>query len=159
MKKSVLILLLVILSCSIQAAVKSTDTFIIIGNETYYCDKVQPGKAYTRIYIDGKQYLKVPTAIVKAYAQSNKFYEYLPVMNTEKDTTGWAFMQLIASHDGYRLYQFCSNCLKYDPVNGIIDPPVPVYRYYIFRQGEFVSVTDDTELQAQLSGFGVKVMV
>ncbi len=67
-------------------------------------------------------------------------------------------MQFIASHDGNRLYRYFSNCLKYDPVNEKIDPVLPVYRYYILKSGNFVSVTDDEDLQAQLSSFNVKVI-
>jgi hypothetical protein len=159
MRNTILIFLLVIGTYSLQAADRSTGTFIIIGSDTYFCDEVHPGKAFTRIYNDGKLFMKVPTAIVKAYAHGNKFYEYLPVINTEKDTTGWAFMEYITSQDGNRLYRFCSNCIHYDPVSGKIDPVLPVYRYYTFKQGVFISVTDDqNNLRAQLSSFNVKVV-
>ena len=157
MKKSILLFLMVMFTFGLQAAVIPTDTYIIVGDKTYYCDEVHVGKSYTRIYTDDRQILKIPTALVTAYARGGKFYEYLPVLNQNQDTTGWAFMQYIASNDGNRLYQFCSNCLKYDPVSGKIEPTMPVYRYYTFNHGKFVSVTDDTDLQAQLSSFGVRV--
>lgn len=158
MKSSAFLFLLFFLTSGLYAADKSTDNFVIIGDETYYCDEVHPGKANTSIYTDGKLILKVPSFTINAYAQGGKFYEYLPVMNKKQDTTGWAFMLFITSHDGYRLYRYCSNCLKYDPVNGIIAPIVPVYRYYTFKSGKFVSVTDDHDLQAQLASYGVKVI-
>jgi hypothetical protein len=159
MKKSIILMLLIIWIFNLQAANKPTDTFIIIGDETYYCDKVHVGKANTRIYRDGKEILKVRTSLVSAYAHEGKFHEYLPVLNKNQDTTGWAFMQFITSHEGNRLYRFCSNCIQYDPVSGIIAPVVPVYRYYIFKSGRFVSVTDDQDdLHAQLSSFNVKVL-
>jgi hypothetical protein len=43
-------------------------------------------------------------------------------------------------------------------VNGIIEPIKPVYRYYIFKSGKFVSVTDDQNVEAQLAPFGVKII-
>jgi hypothetical protein len=159
MKNSAFLFLLFFLTSGLYAADKSTDNFVIIGDETYYCDEVHPGKANTSIYIDGKQIFKVPTSYVDAYAQGGKFYEYLPVMNKNQDTMGWAFMQFITSHNGMRLYRYCSNCLKYDPVNGTIAPVVPLYRYYTFKSGKFVSVTDDHDLQSQLKEFGVKVIM
>lgn len=158
MKKSVLLFLFMLFTFGIQAAVVPAAAYIIVGDETYYCDEIHLGKADTRIYTDGKLLLKVPTHLIRAYARAGKFYEYLPVLNHDQDTTGWAFMQFIASRDGNRLYQFCSNCLKYDPVTGKIEPTIPVYRFYTFRHGKFVSVTDDTDLQAQLSSFGVRVV-
>jgi len=159
MKKSIILMLSILWIFSLEAANKPTDTFIIIGDETYYCDEVHVGKANTRIYRDGKEILKVRTSLVNAYAQGGRFYEYLPVLNKNQDTTGWAFMQFITSHEGNRLYRFCSNCIHYDPVSGVIAPALPVYRYYIFKSGRFVSVTDDRDdLHAQLSTFNVKVL-
>ena len=159
MKTSLLLIALVLFSSVLVAAVKPTDNFIIIGDKTYYCDNVQPGKTFTRAYIDGKLFLKVQTKDITAYAKNGKLFEYLPVLNNGKDTTGWAFMEYLATHDGNRLYRYCSNCLHYDPVYSKIDPSMPVYRYYIFNGGKFVSVSDDYNLQAQVAPFGLKVAV
>jgi hypothetical protein len=159
MKSLTLLFLLFFMTTGLLAAQKSTENFVIIGDETYYCDEVHAGMAKTSIYIDGKLRFKVPSYVISAYAQSGKFFEYLPVLNKNQDTTGWAFMQFITSHDGNRLYRYCSNCLKYDPVNATVAPIVPVYRYYVFRSGKFVSVSDDQDLQSQLAVFGVKVTI
>jgi len=159
MKSSALIILLVILTSGLKSAGKSTDNFVIIGDDTYYYDEIRVGKSSTSIYIEGKRFLKVPTFDVTAYAEKGNFYEYLPILTTEQDTAGWAFMQFIASCDGYRLYRYCSNCLKYDPVTCVIAPTTPVYRYYVFKSGKFVLVTDDQNEKSQLAFFGVKVAV
>jgi len=87
-----------------------------------------------------------------------KFYGYFTIFKSDLYTVGLAFMQYITSCDGNRLYRYCSNCLKYDPVNEKIDPELPVYRYYIFKSGKFISVTDDFDLQSQVASFGVKVI-
>lgn len=158
MKSIALIFLLVFLTSGLKAAGKSTDNFVVIGDETYYYDEIRVGKSITSIYIDGKRFLKVRNSIVNAYAEKGNFYEYLPIMTQDKDTAGYAFMQFIASRDGYRLYRYCSNCLKYDPVTCIIAPATPVYRYYIFKSSKFVLVTDDQNEKSQLAYFGVKVV-
>jgi hypothetical protein len=158
MKNSVILFLLVLFASGLLAAAKPADNFVIIGEKTYYCDKVQVGPAFTRAYVDGKLFFKFPTNNITAYADKGRFFEYLPVMNKDGETTGWAFMEFLASRDGDRLYRYCSNCLHYDPVNGKIEPTIPTYRYYIFNGGRFVSVTDDYNLQAQVAVFGVKVV-
>jgi hypothetical protein len=158
MKSSTLLVLLVLIASCFQVAGKSLDTFVIIGKETYFCDKVQVGRGYTRIYIEGRLFFKVPSFVVNAYAEKGSFYEYLPVVNKDQDTTGWAFMHFIASRGGKRLYRYCSNCLKYDPIDGEIAPSQPVYRYYTFESGKFVSVTDNGNIEDQLALFGVKVI-
>lgn len=157
MKNSVITFLLVLFASGLLAATMPTDNFVIIGDKTYYCDKVQVGTTYTRAYIDGKMFLKFPSNNITAYAENGRFYEYLPVLNKNEEITGWAFMEFLVSSNGNRLYRYCSNCLHYDPVNGKIAPTIPTYRYYIFNGGKFVSVSDDLNLQAQVEVFGVKV--
>lgn len=158
MKTLILFTLLVFLQSGLLAATKTTDTFIIIGDKTYYCDDIHVGQSKTSIYIDGRQFFKIPTFKVKAYCQKGRLYEYLPVVDKNLNTTGWAFMQYIASSEGKRLYRFCSNCIHYDPVSGKIAPTLPVYRYYTFKGGQFVSVTDDLNEKEELASFGVKAI-
>jgi len=158
MKNSVILFLLVLFASGLFATSRPADNFVIIGDKTYYCDKVQVGSAFTRAYIDGKLIFKFPTNNMTAYAQKGRFFEYLPVLNQNAEITGWAFMEFLASNDGNRLYRYCSNCLHYDPVNGKIEPAIPTYRYYIFNGGRFVSVSDDNNLQAQVAVFGAKVV-
>jgi hypothetical protein len=100
--------------------------------------------------------MKIPTFLINAYQKNGLLFERLPVVNKNQDTAGWAFMQFIASHEGYRLYRFCSNCLHYDPATGHIAPENPVYRYYVFKRGKFVSMTDDYNDIAILKQFGIK---
>jgi len=159
MKKITLFLLMVLIASGLLASGKETGSFVVVGDETYYCTEVQLGKINTNICIDGQQEMKVPTRFIKAYTKGSKLYEYLPVLNLQQDTTGWAFMQFLASKNGNRLYLYCSNCLKYDPVYGIIAPSMPVYRFYVFKHGRFVSVTDDFNENETLADFGVKIKV
>ena len=157
MKTIALLFLIVIGSSGIFAANKNAANFVIIGDQTLYCDNVYIGPTNITIQMEGTQSVKVPTNRVNAYARGGCFYEYLPVMNENRETTGWAFMQFIASRDGKRLYRFCSDCIHYDPISGKIAPEIPVYRYYTFKGGEFVSVTNDQNVKEQLAWFGVKV--
>ncbi len=159
MKTSTLLIVLLFLTSVQNAANKSTSNFVIIGDKTYYCDDVHVGKTSTKIFTDGRKYFKVPTFTINAYAQEGRYFEYLPVVNSSQDTTGWTFMQLIATRDGSRLYHYCSNCLKYDPLTGIIAPALTVYRYYIYKGGNLQLISDDKNSKAQLNGFGVKVVV
>lgn len=158
MKNTALLSLLVFFSLGLKAADKLTDSFVIIGEKTFYCDKVHVGMGSTRIYIDGKQILKVPTFAINAYAENGMLYEYLPVLTKDQDTVGWAFMQFIASRNGSRIYRYCSDCLHYDPVNEKIAPTMPVYRYYTFKRGNFVSVSDDENVKEHLASFGVRII-
>lgn len=134
------------------------NNFVVIGDETVFCDEVKIGKANTRVYSNNKQILKIQTCFIDAYSSNGILYEKLPVIDNSRDTSGWAFMQFISSRNGYRLYRFCSNCVHYDPATGMIAPQVPVYRYYIFKDGKFVSMTDDSNVKKQLAFFGVRVL-
>ncbi len=155
MKTSALLILLLFHASVQNAANKPASNFVIIGDKTFYCDDVHVGKSSTKIFTDGRKYFKVSTFNISAYAQGGRFFEYLPVLNISNDTTGWAFMQLIATRDGSRLYRYCSNCLRYDPLTGIIAPVLTVYRYYIFKSGNLRLVSDDRNSKSLLKAFGV----
>ncbi len=96
--------------------------------------------------------------MIDAYSQNGVLFEKMPIVCKNQDTAGWAFMQRISSRNGYSLYRFCSNCIHYDPVDGIINPVYPVYRYYIFKNGKFVSLVDEHNAKEQLAKFGVKML-
>jgi hypothetical protein len=158
MKRIIFLCLMLLLTSGIKASDKAAVSFVVTGENTYYCDKVYIGAMSTRIYIDNRQVLKIPTSMIIAYSQNGRLFERLPVVNKKQDTVGWAFMQLISTRAGYRLYLFCSNCIHYDPATGEIAPFTPVYRYYIFKDGKFISVTDDLNVKSQLAKFGVKLV-
>lgn len=158
-KKSILLIPFVMITCAMKAGDKLTDNFVVVGNETYYCDDVTVGNMNTSISVDGNTLLKIPTKAVKAYVKGEKLYEYLPVIDKDKDTVGWAFMQYLTSNNGSRIYLYCSDCLNYDPINRTIAPAIPVYRFYVFKSGKFVTVTDDLNEEEVLATFGVKVIV
>ena len=141
----------------VSGFVAEKSSFVVIGDETVFCDEVKVGKANTRVYSNNKQILKIETCYVDAYSANGVLDEKLPVIDNDKDTSGWAFMQFIASRNGYRLYRFCSNCVHFDPATGLIAPPTPVYRYYTFKDGKFVSMTDDNSVNKHLAYFGVRV--
>jgi hypothetical protein len=158
MKKSVLILMLTGLSFLIQAAPKSTDTFVVLGDEVMYCDRITMGRATTRLVTEGNQSVRIPTLAISAYAQNGRFFEFLPVVNSHNDTAGWAYMQLVATGNGYRVYRYCSNCLQYDPVTETVAPVSPLYRYYVFKNYQFVSVNDDNSLWEQMKTLGIRMI-
>jgi hypothetical protein len=136
---------------------KSEDCFVVIGDNTYYCNSIRMGQGNTRIY-SATGMLKIPTPLISAYYLEGKLFERMPVVNKNLDTAGWAFMQFIASRSGYRLYRYCSNCVHYDPVSGEIAPPTQVYRYYVFKDRKFVAVADERNVKNLLTRFGVKMI-
>ncbi|MBK7031332.1 MAG: hypothetical protein IPH45_19980 [Bacteroidales bacterium] len=157
--KTLIILSFIILSTLwVSASEKSGNSYIIVGNETFYCDMLRVGKGSTKAYLGGKRLLKMPTQMIDAYSQNGVVFEKMPIICKNNDTAGWAFMQLISSRNGYSLYRFCSNCIHYDPAEGIINPIYPVYRYYIFKKGKFVSLVDENNAKEQLAKFGVKML-
>jgi hypothetical protein len=156
MNRITIIISLLMLS-SVLCNAMSEDCFVVIGDNTYYCNSIRMGQGNTRIYSESGM-MKIPTPLISAYFLEGKLFERMPVVNKNMDTAGWAFMQFIASRSGYRLYRYCSNCVHYDPVTGEIAPPVPAYRYYVFKDRKFVAVADDRNVKNLLTRFGVKLI-
>ena len=133
-------------------------SYIIMGDETFFCDDIRVGPSSFKITTLNGVNVRISTGSIDAYSKDGSFFEKLPVVNKNQDTSGWAFMQYLASRDEYKLYRYCSNCSHYDPATGEIAPVTPVYRYYIFKNGSFVTVTDDHNAKNLLKRFGVKVI-
>lgn len=154
--KTIVLICLMLSALIVSGAEKSTGNFVRVGNQKLNCDLLRVGKANTKLYQDGKKLLKIPTRLIDSYSMDGKLFEKMPIVCKNQDTAGWAFMQLISSKNGYKLYRFCSNCIHYDPEEGVIAPELPVYRYYIFRNGQYVSLIDEHNAKEQLASFGVK---
>lgn len=158
MKKIIILFLLLAATSGIQAKPIIAESFIIMGEETYYCDDIRVGPSNFKITTLNGIDVKIETGSIDAYSKDGYYYEKLPVVNKNQDTSGWAFMQYIASRDGYKLYRYCSNCVHYDPATDEIAPSTSIYRYYIFKDGKYVTVTDDQNTKALLMRFGVKMI-
>ena len=158
MKRKMLIVSLLLLVGGIHANLNKTESFVVVGDETYFCDEIYTGPSSFKVTTVNGDIMKIATGRIDAYAQNGMLFEKMPVVNKNRDTAGWAFMQFITSRDGYKLYRYCSNYNQYDPSTGEIAPEAPVYRYYIFRNGSYINVTDDHNVKALLMRFGVKVI-
>ncbi|NVO21186.1 MAG: hypothetical protein HXX13_15900 [Bacteroidetes bacterium] len=158
MKKLTIIFCLMLLITGAKSNSNKVESYVIVGDETYFCDEIHVGPSSFRILTPDGDKMKISTAIIDAYSLRGALYEKLPVVNKNLDTTGWAYMQFISSRNGYKMYRYCSSCTQYDPFTGTIAPSNPIYRYYIFKNGRFITFTDDHNVKSLLSRFGVKLM-
>lgn len=155
--KTSLILLLILLSAGVWA--KTTgDNFVVADGVTYYCNAMKTGFTKTHIFTKNGDIINVPNNHVKAYKLNGHLFELLPLVNSSGDTVDRAFMELIAVRNGIRLYKYCTNCCKYDPLNNVIAPLNRVFRYYIYQDGKMKLLTNEVEKNNFLNYFNVKVI-
>ncbi|MBK6965319.1 MAG: hypothetical protein IPH20_15645 [Bacteroidales bacterium] len=156
MKTSLLIITLVILSTGVTAE-STGDGFVVADGVTYFCQSLRTGLSNTKIVTTDGDIVRVPNNSVQAYRIKGHQFELLPLVDMGGDTVDYAFMEFLAMSDDSRLYRYCSNCRKYDPLNGEIAPLNSVFRYYILRNGQLKLLTDENETGKILSSFNVKV--
>ena len=155
--KTSLIIMLILLSAGLWA--KTTgDNFVVANGVTYYCETMKTGFTKTHIYTKDGNIINVPNNNVKAYRLNGHLFELLPLVNFSGDTVDLAFMELIAIRNGIRLYKYCSNCCKYDPLDNVIAPLNRVFRYYIYKNGKMKLLTNEVETNNILAFFNVKVI-
>jgi len=130
--------------------------YVVADGITYLCQGMRTGFANTRIITAEGQLVKVPNSSVKAYRIDGRQFEIMPLLNLSGDTLDMAFMELISMRDGKRLYRYCSNCSKYDPLSGEIAPINFVYRYYVLSDGQ-LRLFSDAEIN-NLGWFKVKII-
>lgn len=133
------------------------DGFVVADGVTYFCQAIKTGLVKTRIMTTDGDVVKVPNYSVQAYRLNGHQYELLPLVNLRGDTIDLAFMEFITMRNGSRLYRYCSDCSKYDPLYGEIAPLNRVYRYYVLREGRMKLLTDE-ETDVNLAFFNIKVL-
>jgi hypothetical protein len=158
MKKINVLLVLLFIVFGSQAKSPVTKNYVISNGETYFCEKVIPGPANTRIYNAAGEVIKIPCQLIESFKQDDEVFVKLPVISKSNDTIGLAFMQYISSRAGMQLFRYCSRCLQYDPLEGVIAPVNPVFRYYVFKGGKFFDLLDEDNLESYLSFFNVRII-
>jgi hypothetical protein len=156
MKTSLIIIALVMLLTDVPAE-STGDDYVVADGVTYICQTMRTGLANTRIMTNEGGIVKVPNSSVQAYQLNGQQFELLPLVDRRGDTIDYAFMEFIAINNDSRLYRYCSNCCKYDPLNGEIAPLNRVFRYYVLRNGRVKLLADEKEKGKTLSTFNVTV--
>jgi len=157
MKTTLIMILLGLLSTGVPAKTAG-DGFVVANGITYFCQSFKIGLINTCIVTLTGDMVKVPNSHVQAYQLNGRQYELLPLVNASGDTIDLAFMEFISMRNGSRLYRYCSNCCKYDPLNGEIAPLNRVYRYYVLKNGELRLLSDNHETGKILASFNVRVI-
>lgn len=156
--KTPMILCWLLIYSALAFAENTGDDFVVADGATYLCHEMRMGFINTRIVTTEGEVVKVPNYKVEAYRVNGHQFELLPLINYNGDTVDRAFMEFICTRDGNRLYRYCSNCSKYDPLNGQIAPLNRVYRYYIMRNGQMKLLTEKDENSKFMSYFRVSVL-
>jgi len=156
MKTPLIIIMLTLFSAGTFAE-SIGNGWVVANGVTYFCRAIKTGLVKTRIMTTDGDVVKVPNYSIQAYLLNGRQYELLPLVNLRGDTIDLAFMEFITMRNGSRLYRYCSNCSKYDPLYGEIAPLNRVYRYYVLREGRMKLLTDE-ETDMNLAFFNIRVL-
>jgi hypothetical protein len=157
MKTMSIIILLLLCSSGVWAG-SFDDGFVVADDITYFGSDIKIGSFKIVIQTEDGEIRKMPTREVKAFRTNGRQFEFLPVTNTKGDTADMAFMEFITMRDGNRLYCYCSDNCKYDPLNGEIAPPIRVYRYYVLKNDKLNLLSDDKEVDQAMAYFNVRIV-
>lgn len=157
MKIPASILVLVFLSMSV-CATGVIENFVIADGVVYQITGMRKGITNTRITTTSGEIVKIPNASIKSYRINGHQYDLLPMLDYRGDTLAAAFMELIAARNGSRLYRYCSNCNKYDPVNQEIAPMNRIYRYYVLKSGRLSLLYDEETTCKAMAFFSVRIL-
>jgi len=156
--KTPLIFFMLVLFSTVVLAESEGEDFVVADGVTYFCRDMRIGLLKTYIYTPEGSIVKVSNSNVQAYRLKGHQYELLPLIDHSGDTVDYAFMEFIAMQNGNRLYRYCSNCSKYDPLNGEIGPLNRVYRYYIYSNGQLKLLTMEDVSGEIMACFNVKLI-
>jgi len=113
MKKSILIAVVFIIGVYANAVAGAEPTcYVKTSQEVYFGQKLKIGFLNTKIIAEDGKIVKVPSRKVKSYSDGSRFFELLPTVNNEYDTTGYRIMECIKSKNGFKLFAFYNSELE-----------------------------------------------
>jgi hypothetical protein len=155
MKKSILILALILIGFGIKAmAGNDGDCYLQAGDKTYIGTDIKMGLAHTKIFLLDGSFVEVDNHDITAYRHHDKAFMLMPVICDRNDTLCLAMMEYISSKKGFSIYRYCcpdQEYYKYDPGN--------IYRniFFVYKNGKFYKRIDEEQTEA-LASFGIKVI-
>jgi hypothetical protein len=146
MKKTILtaILLLTILGMNVMAGVDPA-CYVNVGEKTYFGQKLKIGSVVTTITSNDGTVIKVPNSKVKSCMDGTKYFERLPVVNKDYDTTQFALMEYVTSRNGFKLY-------FYDNPN--VEPSSR--EFYVFDETRLCLKIDEKNAPNVFAFFGIE---
>jgi len=145
MKKSILIIVLMIVCFSMQAiAGKPDDCYLKAGDQLYFGKDIKRGPVHTRIILSDGSVAKVKNHDITAYRHHNRQYMLLPVICDNNDTLCKAMMEFITAKSGYSIYKYCC--------------PKNTNAFFVYKDGKFYLRIDEDQAQTELAAFGIKVI-
>jgi|APDOM4702015023_1054809.scaffolds.fasta_scaffold84868_1 hypothetical protein len=148
MKKSIAIIVLILLSFGINAMAGGKSTsYVKAGGKVYFGQDLKMGLFNMKIISDDGNTVKIPNRDVEAYMHDSRLFERLPVICENNDTLCFALMEYITSRSGLKLYRYC--CYETNE---------PRYGYYVFNNGRLYLRIDPKNALTALPFFGVDIM-
>jgi hypothetical protein len=105
MKKLAIILSGTLFCLSVMAA-KSSDAWVVSGNDRINCEKVNIGLRNAHITLNNGEKMLLPLGDIQSFAKDGKVFDKKMVYRNNKPTGHSQFMQLLKVRNGLNLYRY-----------------------------------------------------
>jgi len=157
MKKLSVLLILVMSVLMLKAGGKAI-SYVTVGDQTYFCEKVVPGLFSLNLTMDDGTILKVPLKKVDSYSTNGHMFERLPVMCKDAPANCTALMEYITARNGYRLYKHCEYKECGDLWDNNYEKAHLQVEYFVFKDGKFYLPVTKENASSILPFFGIEVI-
>jgi hypothetical protein len=148
MKKSFAIIAFILLCFGINVMAGGESTSYVKANgKVYFGQDLKTGLLKMKIISSDGSVIKVSNRDVEAYMHDSRLFERLPVVCDNNEILCEAMMEYITSRSGLKLYRYFHTEMN-----------VSSYSYYVFKDGKFYLRIDETNAEATLPFFGIKVL-
>ena len=145
MKKSIVIIALLLLSIGVKAITDGNDlSYIKTGNNVYFGQDLKIGLFTSKIISSDGTVTKISNRDVVAYMHDSRLFEYLPVISESNDILCYAMMEYITTRSGLRLYRY--SCFD--------EKDTKCY-YFVFKDGKYYLRIDQRNALTTLPFFGI----
>jgi len=144
MKRSILIIALILICFGLKAMVGNDETcFVKAGDKLYFGRDLKIGIAHTKLICFDGTVAKFENHDVTAYQHHHRLYRLMPVICDDNDTLCMAMMEYLSTKSGFSVFRYC--CPKNNQA------------YFVYKDGEFYCRINEDQIE-NLSDFGIKVI-
>lgn len=158
MKKSILIILLLMMAFGIKVLAGEKVCYVIAKGNTYIGQELKIGLVKTKVFTLDGQVVVIKNREIDAYCDGKRLYERMPVICEKNDTICSALMEFVTSRNGLRLYRYTCITEDIDPAKCTFRKMHEHYAYFVFQNGKmYLRINDPKTALTALPFFGVEI--
>ena len=148
----------ILIGTSVSAITMESNYYISTSGQLTHCKRIAFKNNEIKVVLQNGEKLLLPVAQIKTIKANGKIYDKLPVYKNDKPTDKEAFMELVITKGGLKLYKYSTDI---DSDNNRefgfnVSDDYKMENYVVFKDGQFKTEVNDSNYPAIFTYFELR---